>query len=108
MALAAAAAPQWHRRVAPAANRHYITCMSLYLSRLARYAAQRIALDPRARGTALTVARSVVNEAKVVARDEDPARAAGRAVRRALNGWQSQEPRDITPSDKLEGPRDGG
>jgi len=81
--------------------------MSLFLSRLARYAAQRIAYDPRARDTALTVARSVVNEARVVARDEDPARAAGRAVRRALNRWQGQEPRDVTPPDKLPGRRDG-
>jgi hypothetical protein len=80
--------------------------MSLFLNRLARYAARRIAYDPRARDTALSVARTAVTEAKGIVSDEDPARAAGRAVRRAFNKWQEPEPRDVTPPEKLQGPRE--
>jgi hypothetical protein len=59
--------------------------MSFFLSRIARYAAQKIAADPRVRAKAASAARVVVSEAKQVAREDDKARAAGKAVRRALN-----------------------
>jgi hypothetical protein len=62
--------------------------MSFILRRIARYAAQKIASDPRAREKAAMVARVVVGEAKQIAREDDRARAAGRAVRRALNKLQ--------------------
>jgi hypothetical protein len=80
--------------------------MSVFLNRLAVYAARRLVADPRARDVALKVARTAVTEAKGVVGDADPARAAGRAVRRALKTWQEPQPRDITPPEKLEGPRD--
>ncbi len=60
--------------------------MSFLLRHIARYAAQ--ASDPRARETAAKVARVVVDEARQIARGEDRARAAGRALRRAMNKLQ--------------------
>lgn len=59
--------------------------MSFFLSRIARYAVQKIASDPRARAKAASAARIVVGEVKQIARENDRARAAGRAVRRAFN-----------------------
>ncbi|HEX2257866.1 MAG TPA: hypothetical protein VHG92_14435 [Afifellaceae bacterium] len=101
-----AAAEGRHSRVAPHTPRRYMRFMSLFLNRLARYAARRIASDPKARDTAVNVARTAVAEAKGIVGDEDPARAAGRAVRRAFNKWQGQEPQDVTPPERLERPRD--
>lgn len=77
--------------------------MSLFLSRFARYAARRLASDPQARDAAMNTARSVASEAKQVVRDEDPARAAGRAVRRAYMKWQSPPEGS---QDRLPGPRE--
>ena len=59
--------------------------MSFLLRHIARYAAQKLATDPRARETAAKAARVVVGKARQIARGEDRARAAGRALRRALN-----------------------
>ena len=62
--------------------------MSFLLRNMARYAAQKLASNPQARETAAKAARSVVDEAKQIARREDKAQAAGRAVRRAINKLQ--------------------
>ncbi len=62
--------------------------MVFILRHIARFAAQKIASNPRAREAAAKAARVVVDEAKQIAREEDKARAAGRAVRRALNKLQ--------------------
>ncbi|MEK6217269.1 MAG: hypothetical protein N2B03_08640 [Boseongicola sp.] len=59
--------------------------MSLFLRQIARYAAQKLTSDPRAREKAANAARVVVGEAKQIARGDDKARAAGRALRRAMN-----------------------
>jgi CO/xanthine dehydrogenase FAD-binding subunit len=55
---------------------------------MVRYAAQKLASDPRMRETAAKAARVVVDEARQIASREDKARAAGRAVRRAMNKLQ--------------------
>ncbi len=62
--------------------------MSFLLRNLARYAAQKLASNPQIRKTAAKAARVVVDEAKDIARKEDKAFAAGRAVRRAMNRIQ--------------------
>ncbi len=59
--------------------------MAFFLRHIARYAAQRLASNPRAREKAAKAARVVVSEARQIARGEDRARAAGRALRRAMN-----------------------
>ncbi len=64
--------------------------MSFILRNIARYAAQKLASDPRVRETAAKAARVVVDEATQIARREDKARAAGRAVRRAMNKLQGR------------------
>jgi hypothetical protein len=62
--------------------------MAFFLRHIARYAAQKIASNPQAREAAAKAARVVVDEAKLIAREKEKARAAGRAVRRALNKLQ--------------------
>jgi hypothetical protein len=62
--------------------------MALLLRRAFRYAAQKVASDPHAREKAIEAARVIADEVKVIARDEDRARAAGRSVRRFLNRLQ--------------------
>ena len=62
--------------------------MSLFLRHIARFAAQKLASDPRAREQAAKAARVVMGEAKQISRGEDRARAAGRALRRAINKVQ--------------------
>ena len=62
--------------------------MAFLLRHIARYAAQKIASDPVAREKAARAARGLVREAKQIAAEEDRAKAAGRAVRRALNKLQ--------------------
>ncbi len=59
--------------------------MSFLLRHIARYAAQKIASNPRAREAAAKATRAVVDEARQIARKEDKAWAAGRALRRAMN-----------------------
>ncbi len=62
--------------------------MSFFLRHIARYAAQKLASDPRAREKAAKVAHVVGGEARQIARAENRARAAGRALRRAMNKLQ--------------------
>ena len=62
--------------------------MSFLLRHIARYAAQKLAANPRVRETAAKAARVVVDEARQIAREEDRARAAGRALRRVMNKMQ--------------------
>ncbi len=62
--------------------------MSFLLRHIARYAAQKLTSNPRAREAAAKAAHVVVGEARQIARGEDRARAAGRAVRRAMNKLQ--------------------
>ena len=64
--------------------------MSSLLRHIGRYAAQKLASDPRAREKAAKVASVVVGEASRIARGEDRARAAGRAVRRVMNKLQGK------------------
>ncbi len=59
--------------------------MFLLLRHIGRYAAQKLASDPRTREKAAQIASVVVGEARQIARGEDRAREAGRAVRRAMN-----------------------
>jgi hypothetical protein len=58
--------------------------MSIFYSRILRMAAQRILMDPRVRSAAARAAREAADEVKVIAREKDKARAAGRSLRRAL------------------------
>lgn len=46
------------------------------------YAARRVATDPRARDFASRTARTVANEARVIARDKEPLSAARQSFRR--------------------------
>ena len=64
--------------------------MSFLLRNIARYAAQKLASTPRVRATATKAARVVVDEAAQIAHRDDKARAAGRAVRRAMNKLQGR------------------
>ena len=64
--------------------------MSFILRNVAHYAAQKLASDPRVRESAAKAARVVVDEAKQIARTEDKALNAGRAVRRAMDKLQSR------------------
>jgi hypothetical protein len=62
--------------------------MPFLLRHFARYAAQKLASDSRAREKAAKAARVVVGEARQIAREEDKARAVGRSLRRAMNKLQ--------------------
>ncbi len=62
--------------------------MSFLLRHVARYAAQKLAANPRVRETAAKTARVVVDEVRQIAREEDRVRAAGRALRRVMNKMQ--------------------
>ncbi len=62
--------------------------MSFHLRNIVRYAAQKLASNPRARETAAKAARVVVDEARQIARRKDKAWTAGRALRRAMNKLQ--------------------
>ena len=59
--------------------------MSLFLRHIARFAAQKLASDPRAKEKAAQAARIAADEARQIASEKDKARAAGRALRRAIN-----------------------
>ncbi len=63
--------------------------MSALFRQLSRYVTQKIATDPRAREMATKAAQGVVKEAKQIAKENDKAYAAGRAVRRALNKFNN-------------------
>ena len=62
--------------------------MSFLLRNIARYAVQKLASDPRAKEKTAKAARVVVGRAKQIARGEDRARAAGRALRRTMKKLQ--------------------
>ncbi len=64
--------------------------MSPLLRHIGRYAAQKLTSDPRAKEKAAKVASVIVDEARQIARGEDRAREAGRAVRRAINKLQGR------------------
>ena len=64
--------------------------MSFLLRHIVRYATQKLAANPRVREKAAKAARVVVDEAKQIAREEDKARAAGRALRRVMNKLQGE------------------
>lgn len=68
--------------------------MSIFYSRIVRMAAQRILMDPRVRSAAARAAREAADEVKLIAREKDKARAAGRSLRRALGRLQGG--RDVT------------
>jgi len=59
--------------------------MAFLLRHIVKFAARKIAADPVARDQATRAARGVAREVKQIAKDEDPAKAAGRAMRRALD-----------------------
>ena len=63
--------------------------MLLPIGRIVRYAARRIALDPRARKIAEKAARGAADEAKAIANDKHPVRAAGRSIRRWANNLKN-------------------
>ena len=63
----------------------YPFAVSLLFRQIARFVAQKIASDPELRTKTAKAARYAMEEAKQIAREEDRPRAAGRAVRRALN-----------------------
>jgi hypothetical protein len=62
--------------------------MSLLFRQIAQYAARRIAANPHLRAKAADTARAALGEAQKIARENDRPRAAGRALRRALNKLQ--------------------
>jgi hypothetical protein len=62
--------------------------MSIFLSRIVRYAATKIIFSPQARSMAVKAARGAADEAKLIAREKDKARAVGRSVRRAFGKLQ--------------------
>ncbi len=62
--------------------------MSFLLRHIARYAAQNLTSNPRVKEKAVKAARVVADEARQIARGEDRARAAGRALRRAMKKLQ--------------------
>lgn len=80
--------------------------MSPLLRRAFRYASQKVASDPRVQEKAVEAARFIADEVKLIARDEDRARAAGRSFRRALNLLQGdrevdrQQPKKLPPPDR--------
>jgi hypothetical protein len=60
----------------------YNVAMMMPWRRLAIYVAQKIAANPEARAKATDIAQQVGQEAKRIADDPSPARAAGRTARR--------------------------
>ena len=63
----------------------YFATMSFVLRNLARYAAKKLASNPQVREAASKAAHVAADEVREIAGNEDKARAAGRAVRRAMN-----------------------
>ena len=65
--------------------------MSLFFRQIAQYAARRIAADPHLRVKVADTARAALDQAQKIARENDRPRAAGRALRRALNKLQGDD-----------------
>ena len=59
--------------------------MSVLLRQIARYVAQKAASDPEAREKVLKAARGIVEEGRRIAKEDERAYAAGRALRRAFD-----------------------
>ena len=55
--------------------------MAFLFRRLASMAARRVLFDPQMRRNVTNIARGAASEARNIARDEDPFRAAGRSAR---------------------------
>ncbi len=62
--------------------------MSLLLKNLARQVVQRVAAHPKSKELAAQAAQHAADEIKQIAKDKDPAYAAGRSVRRLMNALQ--------------------
>lgn len=65
--------------------------MSFLVRNIVRYAVKKIVSNPRAREKAAKVARDLGDEARQIAGGEDRARAAGRALRRAVKKLQGDQ-----------------
>ncbi len=65
--------------------------MSFLVRQIARYAVKKLASNSRAREKAAEVARAIGSEAKHIVGEEDRARAAGRALRRAVKKIQGDQ-----------------
>ncbi len=65
--------------------------MNLLLRKIVGHVVQRVANDPVARRQVAGAAKKVAKEAQAIGQAEDPARAAGRAVRRTLNKLQRRD-----------------
>jgi predicted ATP-dependent protease len=70
------------------ARKDYCAAMSMILRKLAHYVAQKAASDPEAREKVLRAAGGVVEQAKQIAKEDNRAYAAGKAVRRAFDKLQ--------------------
>ncbi len=62
--------------------------MSFLVRNIVRYAVKKLASHPRVKEKAVKVARDVGDGARQIAGEEDRARAAGRALRRAVKKLQ--------------------
>lgn len=59
--------------------------MTPFLAGLVRMGARKLAANPKVREASARAARAAVDEARRIARERDRPRAAGRAVRRAID-----------------------
>ena len=67
----------------------YRSVMSILLRQLARYVVQKAASDPEVREKMVKAARGVVAEIKQVAKEDNRAHAAGKALRRTYEKLRS-------------------
>jgi hypothetical protein len=67
----------------------YRSVMSILLRQLARYVVQKAASDPEVKEKMVKAARGVVAEIKQVAKEDNPAHAAGKAFRRTYEKLRS-------------------
>ena len=71
----------------------YTQIMSLALKTLAQFAIKKLASNPQARQKAAEIARTVAQEAQHISKQDDRARAAGKAFSKALRTLkEGQEP----------------
>lgn len=61
------------------------------LRQIVYYLAQKAAANPEAREKAMKAARGVIQKTQQIAKDNDRAYAAGRAVRKALDRMKSKQ-----------------
>lgn len=73
--------------------------MSFLIRKALRFAAQKVASDPRAREKAGEYARLISDEVRTISRDEDRARAAGRSIGRLIKHWQQDTQHHRKPDD---------